>query len=350
MTPARKKFGVTGALSHIMKDNNFSQQSFSTPSDEIAITFNDYLPQIQSKLNDLDPEKDLYSEGHQGKVYKISIDVAGNKKEFIILKHRLGDIKTSTDAAFEEFKFHKSAYLLLQEHPEIAKDITIPKLYGWIEKDDGYSYIVMDFLSGPTIYAAKIQAVLPIMYDQLAQHLGIEAVQTSLGSKETFIKVKTDKEAKSAMDKIFSLPTIRQYQSKIDHFYDEGGEGPYGEHLEFREHVGLKNILQVRMQQNYPYLEELYAGVFDKLKKQFSLHVKDSERIKNMGVVSQQFVRLMNDNNIYHNDYRSRNIMLCDDDKLGIIDFGSASKQAMQKKEKLNVGDSLLTNRIKSLE
>jgi serine/threonine-protein kinase RIO1 len=64
---------------------------------------------------------------------------------------------------------------------------------------------------------------------------------------------------------------------------------------------------------------------------------------------TENFVQLTNGENIYHNDYRSRNIILWDDDKTYVIDFGSAAEKPVHKKEKKDIGDALLTNRIKSL-
>jgi hypothetical protein len=132
----------------------------------------------------------------------------------------------------------------------------------------------------------------------------------TFGSKEVFTHVQNDKAAKLAMDRIFSLPEVEEYQSKIEKFYASGGELPYDNSLEFREHIGLKNILQIKVQNNLPYLEEIYAGVFDKLKKKYALQIKDDKRITKMEKSTENFVQLTNGENIYHNDYRSRNIIL----------------------------------------
>lgn len=326
-------------------------QNHSQPAEEIAETFFDnYYAQIQEKLNSLDLEKDLYSEWHQGKVYKISIEISGKKKEFIILKHRIGDRKESTEATFKEFRFHKQTYFLLQQHPEIAQHIWIPKLYGCLEKSDGFSYIVMDFIPGLTLYAAKIQAVLPIIYDDLVQNIGREKVVEHLWHKESFIHITTDKEAKWAMDRIFSLPFVHDCLSKLEKFTAAWWDIPYDEYLEFWERIGIKNILQTKIQQDPFRLEELYAGTFDKLKHQYALTIKDKKRIESVQHSWQEFVTIMNKEKIYHNDFRSRNIILGDDDKLYMLDFGLADTQPIKKTEKINVGDQILINRIKSLQ
>lgn len=140
--------------------------------------------------------------------------------------------------------------------------------------------------------------------------MGQQKAENILGNRETFVTVQNDKEAKSAMDKIFSLPEVEDCQTKIEKFYAAGGDIPYDECLEFREHIGLKNILQIKIQNNLPYLEEIYAGVFDKLKKKYGLRIKDDERITRMEASTKKFVQLTNTENIYHNDYRSRNIIL----------------------------------------
>ena len=346
----KKEFLLKWTLSRIMSWDNRQEINSKTTLFNIAEVFGDYLPLIQQKLNALNLEKDIYSEWHQGKVYKISVEVAGQRKEFIILKHRIEEASTALDATLKEFKFHKKSYDLLQKHPDIAQDIWIPKLYGCLEWPDNYLFIVMDFIPGPTIYTAKIQAILPILYDQINKQLSQEKTEKMLGDRESFIAVQNDKEAKYAMDKIFSLPEIKEYKSKIEQFHAAGGDIAFDNNFDFRAHIGLKNILQIKIQNNLPYLEEIYAGVFDKLKKMYSLSIKNHERITRMEAATQKFIQLTNDEEIYHNDYRSRNIILWEDNKTYVLDFWSAASTLVHKKERKDIGDMLLTNRIKSLE
>ena len=136
--------------------------------------------QLSKQVALLDTEKDVYLEGNQGKVYKITLMVDGISKDILLLKNRLGDKKESDESLEKEFRFHRTARELLQQHPDIAQHLAIPTLYGCIRGSDGSGYIVMDFIPGKTIYTAKICSILPLLYDRLLLHFSSEDLIKSL--------------------------------------------------------------------------------------------------------------------------------------------------------------------------
>ncbi len=183
--------------------------------------------------------------------------------------------KKKKDVSDEKYDLRKEFHLQQFVYESVSHPhIKVPELFGYQELPDGEQFIVMEFIPGQTLYTLLLNKVTE-------------------KNKPERAPAKNDREADKNIVKIFGLETAKYMLSKIE---------------------------------TTPY-------IYSKTK---SMKLFTQEQAKNIKKHLTEFLDDMHKKWVYHRDLWGslRNIMLCPDGKIYIIDFWKAVRKHAIKNEK----------------
>ncbi|HRU50438.1 MAG TPA: protein kinase [Candidatus Absconditabacterales bacterium] len=250
--------------------------------------------QIISQLELLDLNKDRFSKGSEGSVYKITIkNDDGSRKEYLVAKKRYDNNPSN------ERHIHKRILETLKYDKENTNNVGVPELKA-VFNLNGDNFIIMEFIKGKTLYQLEIEKIL----EKRGIHIGT---------------INNDIESENIFFRMFDLDPLNQEDRKRASklYYNE-----------------LNNIKLFEPEQGKEYIKNL-----------------------------DDFLKKIHNEGLYHRDLSNpRNIILGDNKKIYIIDFGKSidikhakltDKQIYEKQEGELVGihpkDEEILLKIKTL-
>jgi len=133
--------------------------------------------QIIKSINELDINKDRYSKGTEGSIFKLKIkDKDGNTKEYIAAKKRYDNNPSN------ERNIHKKIEEAIQKSTT-KTDINIPKLKAVITLPNKDNFIIMEFIEGKTIYQMELEAIFK------KWNIPLWEIKNDIDAETTFFKL-----------------------------------------------------------------------------------------------------------------------------------------------------------------
>ncbi len=298
--------------SNIKKNQNKVSKAIGTSKDRIFDVFGKVfsltwpvLNTILEKLSLIDLDKDYFSQWFQWRVYKIDIDTEQWTKHLLIVKNRVSNSRQIWNRIADEFWFQSLANEILRDNPTIAKHIDVPKIRGIINDVEWNQFLIMDYIESDTLFWYNVRNAIPTIYKAMKNKLW-DTINGYIDHYESIIQW-TEYGLKKYIIKLMNIFCTFWYDTEF-----------------FRKYYPLWHQWDFSWVEDSKRLEEKINRICWKIRKD-NAPSKEVEWIQDKKDAAVDLLNLFHEKNIYHNDVTSRNILLWDDGKIYVIDFGSAT-------------------------
>lgn len=266
------------------------------------------LSKILEKLSVIDQEHDFYSQWFQWRVFKVDIETENGIKHLLIIKNRVAKNTKNGNRFIDEYGFQTQANEILQNHNDIQQHINVPKVRGIINDHESNQFLIMDYIESDTFFGHNVRGAIPMIYNELHKLLP-DSIDKYIENYENIID--------------WTEYSLKKYVIKLLRLYTQ-----YGHDSElYNKYMPLARIDDFQDNADSKRLEEKINRICAKIHKDMN-HKTITEWWKTDKMeAAHKLIKLFHENHIYHNDITSRNILIGNDGKIYLIDFGNATHQ-----------------------